>query len=78
MGGLTEVADGVLAGTSELYMITTTVVVGGDGGCLVIDPAITAADLARLAAELTALPDGADHIPRLGVAHWQRGERTIG
>src|SRR5262249_24309815 len=47
-----EIADGVLVGTSELYLTTTTVVVGSAGRCLVIDPAITPADLATLAAEL--------------------------
>jgi len=52
MGRLAEVADGVLVGTSELYLTTTTVVVGRAGRCLVIDPAITPADLAVLAAEL--------------------------
>jgi glyoxylase-like metal-dependent hydrolase (beta-lactamase superfamily II) len=52
MGRLAEVADGVLVGTSELYMTTTTVVTGRDGGCLVIDPAITPQDLGQLAAEL--------------------------
>src|SRR5260370_41330794 len=52
MGRLVEVADGVLVGTSELYLTTTTVVVGRAGCCLVIDPAITPADLAVLAAEL--------------------------
>ncbi len=41
-----QIADGVLVGTSERYMTTTTVVAGGDGGCLVIDPAIASADLA--------------------------------
>src|SRR6516225_11808384 len=35
-------------------MTTSTVVVGSSGGCLVIDPAVTVADLAGLAAELTA------------------------
>jgi hydroxyacylglutathione hydrolase len=54
MGRLAEVADGVLAGTSALYLTTTTVVAGRDGGCLVIDPAITPADLAVLAGELAA------------------------
>src|SRR5260370_42265179 len=52
MGRLVEVADGVLVGTSELYLTTTTVVVGRAGRCLVIDPAITPADLAVLAAGL--------------------------
>jgi hydroxyacylglutathione hydrolase len=54
MSRLAQIADGVLVGTSERYMTTTTVVAGGDGGCLVIDPAIAPADLAVLAAELAA------------------------
>ena len=54
MGRLSEIADGVLVGTSELYMTTTTVVVGFGGRCLVIDPAIMPADLAVVAAELAA------------------------
>ena len=53
MDRLSDIADGVLVGTSELYMTTTTVVVGSGGRCLVIDPAITPPDLAVLAAELT-------------------------
>jgi len=54
MGRLSQIADGVLVGTSEQYMTTTTVVVGSGGRCLVIDPAITPADLAVVAAELAA------------------------
>ena len=49
---LTEVAAGVLVATSELYVTTTTVVAGPDGGCLVIDPAVTVSELAALASEL--------------------------
>jgi hydroxyacylglutathione hydrolase len=51
---LTEVAPGVLVATSSYALTTSTVVVGSSGGCLVIDPAVTAADLAGLAAELAA------------------------
>jgi hydroxyacylglutathione hydrolase len=51
---LTEVAPGVLVATSSYAMTTSTVVVGSAGGCLVIDPAVTTADLAGLAAELAA------------------------
>ena len=51
---LTEVAPGVLVATSSYAMTTSTVVVGSSGGCLVIDPAVTTADLAGLAAELAA------------------------
>jgi glyoxylase-like metal-dependent hydrolase (beta-lactamase superfamily II) len=54
MGRLSEIIGGVLVGTSELYMTTTTVVAGSGGRCLVIDPAITPADLAVAAAELAA------------------------
>ena len=54
MGGLTEVAAGVLVATSSYDMTTSTVVVGSSGGCLVIDPAVTVPELAGLAAELAA------------------------
>ncbi len=53
-GRLAEVAPGVLVATSEKYLTTSTVVAAPGGGCLVIDPAITVADLAALAAELAA------------------------
>jgi len=52
---LTEVAPGVLVATSSYALTTSTVVVGSAGGCLVIDPAVTVAELAALAAELAAL-----------------------
>jgi glyoxylase-like metal-dependent hydrolase (beta-lactamase superfamily II) len=57
VGQLTEVAPGVLVTTSSYALTTTTVVIGspGSGGCLLIDPAVTVADLAELAAELAAL-----------------------
>jgi hydroxyacylglutathione hydrolase len=51
---LTEVAPGVLVATSAYELTTSTVVVGSSGGCLVIDPAVTTADLAGLAAELAS------------------------
>ncbi len=54
MPELTEIATGVLVATSEIYVTTTTVIVGPDGSCLVVDPAVTVADLADLAAELAA------------------------
>ena len=54
MRSLTEVAPGVLVATSSYAMTTSTVVVGSSGGCLVIDPAVTTADLAGLAADLAA------------------------
>jgi hydroxyacylglutathione hydrolase len=43
-----EIAPGVLVATSPLYLTTTTVVIGNDGGCLVIDPAVTVAELASI------------------------------
>jgi hydroxyacylglutathione hydrolase len=52
MGRLTEVAPGVLVATSAYAMTTSTVVVGSSGGCLLVDPAVTVADLAALAGEL--------------------------
>ena len=54
MRSLTEVAPGVLVATSSYALTTSTVVVGSSGGCLVIDPAVTVADLAGLAAGLAA------------------------
>jgi hydroxyacylglutathione hydrolase len=54
VGRLTEVAPGVLVATSSYDQTTTTVVVGSDG-CLLIDPAVTLAELARLAADLREL-----------------------
>ena len=49
-----EVAPGVFVATAGLYATTTTIVAGADGGCLVIDPAVTVADLAALASRLSA------------------------
>ena len=49
-----EVAPGVFVTTAEAYVTTTTVVAGADGGCLVIDPAVTVADLDALASWLSA------------------------
>jgi hydroxyacylglutathione hydrolase len=40
-----EVAPGVFVATARPYTTTTTVVAGADGGCLVIDPAVTVAEL---------------------------------
>ncbi|WP_448070561.1 MBL fold metallo-hydrolase [Georgenia yuyongxinii] len=50
---LAEVADGVLVATHPFCTTTTTVVLGDDGGCLVVDPAVTAAEIDALATELT-------------------------
>jgi glyoxylase-like metal-dependent hydrolase (beta-lactamase superfamily II) len=53
---LTEIAPGVLRATSSFALTTTTVVVSSarPGGCLLIDPGVTVAELTGLAAELTA------------------------
>jgi hydroxyacylglutathione hydrolase len=64
-----EVSPGVLVATADAYTTTSTVVVGGDGGCLVIDPAVSVADLAGLAGDL----GGGGLRPRVGFAthpHW--------
>ena len=55
MRRLTEIAPGVLVATSTFDQTTSTVVAGSDGGCLLIDPAVTLAELARLAADLREL-----------------------
>ncbi|WP_127131921.1 MBL fold metallo-hydrolase [Georgenia sp. SYP-B2076] len=55
MTSLVAVADGVLVATHPFCTTTTTVVLGADGGCLVVDPAVTAAEIDALAAELAAL-----------------------
>jgi glyoxylase-like metal-dependent hydrolase (beta-lactamase superfamily II) len=52
MRQLTEVAPGVLVAGAGLYRTTSTVVLGPDGACLVIDPAVTVTEVAGLAAEL--------------------------
>ena len=44
-----EVAPGVFVATAEAYTTTTTVVVGDNGRCLLVDPAVSVADLAALA-----------------------------
>ena len=43
------VAAGVYVATAETFTTTTTIVTGDDGGCLLIDPAVSVADLAALA-----------------------------
>ena len=52
--GIAQVAPGVLVATSDLYMTTSTVLTAPDGSCLVIDPAVTVADVGALATELRA------------------------
>lgn len=54
MRELTEVAPGVLVATAELYTTTSAVITGPDGGCLVVDPAVTAGEVVGLAAALAA------------------------
>ncbi len=49
---LAEIAPGIFVATSESMLTTTTVVAGPDGSCLVIDPAVTVAEVTSLAAEL--------------------------
>jgi hydroxyacylglutathione hydrolase len=49
-----EIAPGVYVATAEKYTTTTTIVAGADGGCLLIDPAVSVADLAALAGWLSA------------------------
>jgi hydroxyacylglutathione hydrolase len=49
-----EVAAGVFVATADMYTTTTTIVAGADGGCLVIDPAVTVADLDALTRWLSA------------------------
>jgi hydroxyacylglutathione hydrolase len=69
MQRLREIAPGVLVATADAYTTTSTVVVADDGGCLVIDPAVSVADLAALAGDLAA----AGLRPRAGFAthpHW--------
>ena len=49
-----EVAPGVYVATAEKYTTTTTIVAGDGGGCLLVDPAVTVADLSALACWLAA------------------------
>jgi hydroxyacylglutathione hydrolase len=69
MQRLEEVVPGVLVATAEFSTTTSTVVTGDDGGCLVIDPGVSVAEVAALAADLA----GAGLRPRAGFAthpHW--------
>ena len=52
--GPAEIARGVFVATSPVYLTTTTIIAGRDGGCLLIDPALTVADLAGLGEWLAA------------------------
>jgi len=51
---LVEVADGVHVATSAVYATTSTVVVGDDGSCLVVDPGVTAREVDDLAAAVAS------------------------
>jgi hydroxyacylglutathione hydrolase len=64
-----ELVPGVLVATADFATTTSTVVIAEDGGCLVIDPAVSVADLGALAADLA----GAGLRPQAGFAthpHW--------
>ncbi|MET0788191.1 MAG: MBL fold metallo-hydrolase [Cellulomonas sp.] len=52
MRDLVEVAAGVHVATSLVYATTSTVVVGADGSCLVVDPAVTAREVDDLGAAI--------------------------
>jgi hydroxyacylglutathione hydrolase len=52
MGRLVELMEGVFVATSEMEQMTTTVVVGESGGCLLVDAGGTPAEMEELAAEL--------------------------
>lgn len=54
MAGLAEVTRTVLVATHDFCTHTTTVVAGDDGGCLVVDPGVTPAELSDLAGALAA------------------------
>jgi hydroxyacylglutathione hydrolase len=54
MQRLSELLPGVLVATADQYTTTSTVVTSRDAGCLVIDPAVTVADLAALASDLAS------------------------
>jgi glyoxylase-like metal-dependent hydrolase (beta-lactamase superfamily II) len=69
MDRLTEISAGIFVAAGDLYVTNSTVVSGADGGCLVIDPAVTVSELAGLAADLGRL----SLRPRAGFAthpHW--------
>jgi glyoxylase-like metal-dependent hydrolase (beta-lactamase superfamily II) len=48
-----EVAAGVYVATAETYTTTSTIVAGDEDGCLLVDPAVSVADLAALAGWLS-------------------------
>ncbi len=54
MSALSNAAPGVWTRTARLWASVTTVVVGDDGGCLLVDPGITTTEIDALAGELAA------------------------
>jgi hydroxyacylglutathione hydrolase len=66
---LREITPGILVATADLYVTNSTAVAGPNGTCLLIDPAVTVAELRLLAADLA----GHGLRPQLGFAthaHW--------
>ena len=55
MDRLTEIRPGIFVATGNLYVTNSTVVSDGRGGCLVVDPAVTVAEVAGLAADLSSM-----------------------
>lgn len=69
MQRLAEIGAKVFVATADLYVTNSTVLSDAEGGCLVIDPAVTVGDVAGLAADLRRL----SLRPRAGLAthpHW--------
>jgi len=69
MQRLNEISARVFVATADLYVTNSTILSDGDGGCLVIDPAVTSDEVADLAADLRQL----SLLPRAGFAthpHW--------
>ena len=60
---LREVAAGVLVATSAVYSTSSAVLLGGHGTCLLVDPGVTAAEIAALA-------EGVDRLGLRPVAVW--------
>jgi glyoxylase-like metal-dependent hydrolase (beta-lactamase superfamily II) len=69
MRRLREVSPGLLVATGELFVTNSTAVAGQDGGCLLIDPAVTVAELRLLAADL-ARQGLAPQVGFATHAHW--------
>jgi hydroxyacylglutathione hydrolase len=72
-----EVAPGIWVATADKYTTTTTVVAGAGGLCLVVDPAVSPADLDALAAWLSSRglrpPVGWSTHPHWDHVLWSRG-----